>query len=394
MHQIDTMAYDFDTIPNRRNSDSTKWNYYDDDVLPMWVADMDFVSPEPVLRALHDRIDEGIFGYLDLKCTKLKQVQQIIIARLAETYNWRVEPEDILYFPGVVAGFHLACDAFVERDKKLLVQTPVYHPILNAAQTTGVIGHKMQLTQLKDGAYEVNWEQFEDSIGEQTALFILCNPHNPIGKVFTKPELERTAEICLKKDVIICSDEIHSDLVYPDYSHIPIASLDSDIAQNTITLLAPSKTYNIPGLQFSIAIIQNPAIRQRFRHAARGLVSSVNLMGLTAAHAAYQYGEPWRKQLMNYLEENRDFLYQTVQDELPGITMHRPEGTYLAWLDCRQAGMEGSPGNFFLEKGRVAFNDGAMFGHGGEGFVRLNFGCPRQILKEGVKRIQQALDTL
>jgi cystathionine beta-lyase len=394
MPNIDDTVYNFDESYDRCDSDSVKWNYYPEDVLPMWVADMDFVSPQPVLNALHERINQGFFGYLDSDCASSVNLRQTIIERMAKDHNWAIEPDDILFIPGVVTGFHQTCHALVNDDEAVLVQTPVYHPILHAAKTTGILGQEMQLTRQADGAYLVDWDLFDESIDAQTKLFILCNPHNPVGKVFTQRELERTAEICLREDIVICSDEIHCDLVYDEHPHIPIASIDPEVAQRTITLIAPSKTYNIPGLKFSLAIIQNESLRRRFQQASKGLVSSANLMGLTAALAAYRDGGGWLEQVLVYLQNNLDYLIHEVNETLPGIQMRRPEGTYLAWLDCRQAGIEGSPGEFFLEKGRVAFNAGEMFGNGGEGYVRLNFGCPRSTLKDGLKRVRQALDAL
>jgi cystathionine beta-lyase len=392
-----TTHYDFDQTIDRSSSDSLKWRYYQDDILPMWVADMDFRSPEPVIRALKERIEHGIFGYpqgLTGKPDELPELRQLIIERLKTMYNWQIEPQDILFLPGVVKGFNLACHALAAPDGALLIQTPVYAPILHAAETTGIQHQEMELSRLADGSYAVDWEAFETSFSPQTRVFILCNPHNPVGKVFRQDELERFAEICLQRGVVICSDEIHNDLVFSGQRHIPIACLDPEVAQNTITLMAPSKTYNIPGLQCSISIIQNQDLRERYLAARKGLLPWVNLMGLAAAEAAYRDGQDWLDQVMNYLEANRDYLYDFVQSELPDIKMGNPEGTYLAWLDCRQTGIEGNAYKFFLEKGRVAFNEGESFGRGGEGFVRLNFGCTRSTLNEALERMKRALSQL
>jgi cystathionine beta-lyase len=222
-------------------------------------------------------------------------------------------------------------------------------------------------------------------------LFILCNPHNPVGRIYTQGELLHMAEICLRSGVVICSDEIHSDLVYSGFQHVPIASLDSDIAQKTITLMSPSKTFNLAGLQCSFAIIQNRELRKKYLAARKGLVPWVNLMGLAAAQAAYSDGQEWLDQLLIYLQGNREFLYDYIQSSLPGIRMVKPEATYLAWLDCTQAKIMGSPYEFFLERARVALNDGKTFGNGGEGYVRLNFACPRSTLSEALFRMKEAL---
>ncbi len=389
-------TYNFDQILDRRASDSIKWRAYDPDVLPMWVADMDFVSPEPVIRALRERVEHGVFGYPVGLMNFPKEVpdfRQTIVERMFTLYNWHIEPEDVLLLPGVITGFNLACHTLAGPNEAVLVQTPVYPPILHAAERTGILHQEMELTRGADGAYYTDWDSFESSLTAETRLFILCNPQNPVGRVFQRDELERLAQSCLRRGVTMVSDEIHCDLVFTGYQHIPIASLDAEIAQHTITLIAPSKTYNIAGLQCSLAIIQNRELRKRYLKARQGLVPWVNLMGMIAAQAAYQEGQEWLEQVLAYLEANRDFLDDYVRTELPGIEMRKPEGTYLAWLDCRQAGIPDNPHQFFLEKGRVAFNDGVTFGQGGEGFVRLNFGCPRATLVEALNRMKNALDS-
>jgi cystathionine beta-lyase len=306
-------------------------------------------------------------------------------------YDWHILPQDLVLIPGVVTGFHIACHTLEAPGNGVLVQTPVYYPILNAADNTGKLSQEMELTRNPDGSYSVDWDLFADSINSETRLFIFCNPQNPVGKVFSRAELESLAEICLQRDVLICSDEIHCDLVYQGYRHIPIASLDPDVAQNTVTLMAPSKTFNLPGLQCSFAIIQNRELREKYMAARKGLVPWVNLMGQVAAEAAYRDGGDWLVQLLQYLEGNRYYLSGFVQGELPGLSMAEPQGTYLAWLDCRGTRTPGNPYEFFLEKAGVAFNDGKIFGRGGDGFVRINFGCPRSTLVEALERMKGAL---
>jgi cysteine-S-conjugate beta-lyase len=389
-----TFQYDFDELRDRRCSDSIKWRKYGEDIIPMWVADMDFLSPEPVIRTLRERIEHGFFGYPDCISDdpdQPSQLRQVIIERMARLYGWQVEPDEIVFIPGVVTGFNLACHALVSPAQAVVIQTPVYPPILGAAKETGVQGQEMELALNPDGTYDIDWDAFERSLTSQSKLFLLCNPHNPVGKVFRKDELVRMAEICLRNGMTICSDEIHCDLVYSGHSHLPIASLDPEISKNAITLMAPSKTYNLAGLQCSFAIIQNAELRKRYLHGRGGLVPWVNLMGMIAAQSAYQQADNWLVQLLLYLEANRDFLCDYVARELPGVKVGRPEGTYLAWLDCRQTEIAQNPCQFFLEKGRVAFNDGKTFGKGGQGFVRLNFGCPRPILIEGLERIKKSL---
>jgi cystathionine beta-lyase len=385
--QKDVMVYNFDQLIDRRHSESEKWHYYGDDVLPMWVADMDFLSPEPVIRALRQRVDHGVFGY----GMEPPELREVIVDRLQSLYDWQVSPEALIFIPGVVPGFNLACRAVATPGDGVLVQTPVYPPILRAPANAGLTCDEMELTPQPDGRYVIDFDVFEETITERTRIFILCNPHNPVGRVFRREELERMAEICLRHDVVICSDEIHCDLVFSDSSHLPIASLAPEIGKQTITLMAPSKTYNIAGLKCSVAVIENPALRKKFNAARAGLVGGVNIMGYTAALAAYRYGQPWLEEVMRYLEANRDFLLQYVDEHLPGITVAKPEGTYLGWLDCRQAGIPGNPHEFFLRQTRVAVNDGADFGRGGEGFVRLNFGCPRSMLVEALDRMKAAV---
>lgn len=388
------MHYDFDQPIDRRPTDSFKWNTYDPDALPMWVADMDFSAPPPVIDALRRRVEHGVFGYpmgLMNSPKELPGLRRTIVDRLAGLYKWTIEPEDIVFIPGVVTAFNLACHTLATAEEAVLVQTPVYTPILTAAQETGILHQEMELTRQADGSYSVDWGHFEDSITAQTRLFILCNPHNPVGKVFQAAELERLAEICLRRGVTICSDEIHSDLVFSGHRHIPIAALDPEIAQQTITLMAPSKTYNIAGLQCSYAIIPNRELRKRYLQSRKGLVPWVNGLGLLAAQVAYQDGQEWLEQLLVYLEGNRDYLNEYVQKNLPGVEMGLPQATYMAWLDCRKSNLADNPYQCCLERGRLALNDGAKFGRGGEGFVRLNFGCPRTLLIEGLERLNQAL---
>jgi cystathionine beta-lyase len=259
------------------------------------------------------------------------------------------------------------------------------------AGNANLVQQEMELSRGSDGQYKVDFDAFEAAITEKTRIFMLCNPQNPTGRVFRADELEQMAEICLRHNIIICSDEIHSDLVYSESKHIPIASLSPEIAANTITLLAPSKTFNIAGLKTSVAVIPNPQLRKKYEAARRGVVDWVNLLGQVAARAAYREGEPWLDALLVYLQANRDYLYEFVQNELPGVNMAKPEGTFLAWLDCNRAGIEGQPDKYFLEKAGVAMNAGEWFGKGGEGFVRLNFGCPRSMLEEALQKIKSAL---
>jgi len=382
------MTFDFERIVDRRDSDSAKWGYYDPDALPLWVADMDFPSPEPVLRALRQRVEHGVFGY----GLTPPELVETLIERLQKLYNWQVSPEALLFLPGVVTGINLACHALASPGDGVLVQTPIYFPILAAPGNAGLTCDEMTLTHQSNGQYEVDFDLMEATLSARTRLFVLCNPHNPVGRVFRRDELERMADICLRHEMIICSDEIHCDLVFSGQQHLPIAALAPEIAERTITLLAPSKTYNVPGLKCSVAIVPDAELRKKLNAARQGLVTSVNVMGYVAALAAYRDGQPWLDAVLRYLEANRDFVYQYVTAHLPGIQANRPEGTYLAWLDCRQANLPEGAYQFFLKQARVALNDGAMFGRGGEGFVRLNFACPRATLVAALDRMKEALN--
>lgn len=388
------MKYNFDHRPEHKKSDSIKWNEYPEDVLPLWLADMDFLSPPQVIEALKKRVEHGYFGYpegVEGSPTELGELRLTLVLRMEELYGWKITPEDLFFLPGVVKGFNLACHAAAEPGGEVLIETPVYPPFLKAPRNAGLGRQDVELKLEPDGSYSIDFDAFEAAATPAVKLFILCNPHNPVGRVFTRSELERMAEICLRKNILICSDEIHCDLVFEGWRHIPVASLSEEIAQHTITLMAPSKTYNIPGLACSFAVIQNQALRQKFRRAQKGLVGWVNIMGLVAAQAAYQEGNDWLIELMAYLQGNRDYLEKFVREELPGVKMKAPEGTYLAWLDCRESAAAGSSYDFFLKEARVALMDGASFGKGGEGFVRLNFGCPRSILEEALTKMKAAL---
>jgi len=385
------MGYDFDHVIDRSPTESVKWHLYDEDVLPLWVADMDLPSPEPVVRALQERVSHGIFGY-PAEPTDLRSVIQ---ERLWRLYGWQIPADAVVFLPGVVAGFNLAIRAVTTPGDGVLAQTPVYFPILWAPANAGCFLDEMELTRLADGCYAVDTDEFDAAIKPRTRIFVLSNPHNPVGRVFRRDELLSMAAACARHDVVICSDEIHCDLLFDGRQHLPIASLDPEIGQRTITLMAPSKTFNVAGLNSSFAIVEDPELRQRFLNARAGLVSGhLSVLGYVATLAAYRDGQAWLDALLPYLQANRDWLKGAVDERLPGVALWKPEGTYLAWLDCRSAPLPDNPYRFFLEKARVALNDGASFGRGGEGFVRLNFGCPRSTLVEALDRMARACETL
>ncbi|HEY9076798.1 MAG TPA: MalY/PatB family protein [Anaerolineaceae bacterium] len=384
------MIYNFDEVRPRRTTESYKWHAYPEDVLPLFVADMDFISPQPVVDALRERVDHGIFGYPK----EMPEFRPVLLKWMEEQYGWKVDPDSIILMPGVVTAFNLACQAFGKPGEGVLVQPPVYPPFLSAAQYAGMTRQDAQLSRSIDGNYEIDYDAFEAAIKPETRIFILCNPHNPVGRVFRRNELEKMAEICLRHNLLIVSDEIHCDLIFTGYRHTAISSLSPEVADRTITLFAPSKTFNIAGLECSIAVIPNPVLRKQFNEAKRGVVGWVNLMGQVAALAAYRDGREWLEQTLGYLEKNRDYLTTYLKNELPTITLPRIEGTYLAWLDCRNTGIKGNPSEFFIKNAKVALNDGSTFGVGGDGFVRLNFGCPRSILAQALERMKSALREL
>lgn len=379
--------FDFDRIPARRDSDSNKWRKFPGDVLPLWVADMDFASPPAVVAALHARVEHGFFGYL----TESPELREVVAERLAKRFGWRIDPAAVVPVPGVNSGVNLAVRALTSPGDGLLVQTPIYPPLLRAAGNHGVTRQGHLLTREADGRYSVDTDAFARTIQPRTRAFLLCNPHNPVGRLFERRELEAMASACLRHDLWIIADEIHSDLVFDDRQHTPIATLAPEIEQRTITFLAPSKTFNIPGLKCAVAVVPSATLRERLAAAASDLVPKINVLGHTAAVAAYREGEPWLQALLRYLEDNRDFLAREVSRRLPGVRMGIPDATYLAWLDCRETGLE-DPYTFFLEQAKVALNDGKAFGPGGEGFVRLNFGCPRTLLADGLARMAEALE--
>ncbi|HEY7039433.1 MAG TPA: MalY/PatB family protein [Methylomirabilota bacterium] len=383
------MSYDFDRVIERRHTNSNKWRRYPADVLPLWVADMDFPSPEPVVRAMRERVEHGVYGY----GFEDPEFAEVFVERAQKRYGWKLSPEAVVLVPGVIPAFNVACRALTSRGDGLLLQVPVYPPILRSPGNHELTRDEAPLGRQRDGRYVADLDAFRAAIHGRTRAFLLCNPHNPVGRVFTRHELTGMAAICLERGLPIIADEIHCDLLYGGQQHIPIASLGPEVEQRTITLMAPSKTFNLAGLKVSVAVIPNAPLRERFLAARGDLVQAqVNIMGYAAALAAYRDGQEWLQALMRYLEANRDHLAEYVRQHLPGVGMVEPEGTYLAWLDCRGAGAAAAdPFTFFLERAKVAFNDGALFGPGGQGFVRLNFGTPRSLLTEGLERMRRAL---
>jgi len=383
------MKYEFDRIIERKGTDSNKWKIYGDDVIPLWIADMDFESANPIVQALHRRVDHGVFGYNHISRETIEVIQE----RLKRLYGWEVREEELVFLPSVLTGLNLVYLIFSNPGDEVLIQPPVYFHFVHDPVMHGRAINDPPLVQ-KGDSYEIDFDDFEGSITRQTKVFLFCNPHNPVGRVYSRRELEKIAEICLRHQVVLCSDEIHCDLLYPGHPHIPIATLNPEVAQQSVTLMAPSKTFNLPGLYCGFAVIQNPRLKKLWKTFSHGLIPEVNIMGHVAALAGYRDGQEWLDQVLLYLKANRDFLTRFLKEKLPRIRMTRMEATYLAWLDCRDAGILGNPSDFFLRKAKVALNDGGEFGRGGEGFVRLNFACPRKTLTEALDRMVEALKKL
>ncbi len=380
------MRYDFDQVIERRGTDSIKWGIHPEDVIPMWVADMDFRSADPIVSALRNRVDHGIFGYGQVT----SELRRAVTERVKQRYDWEVGEHEILFLPGVVTGLNVAFQAFAAAGDGVMAQPPVYFHFLGDPARHGRAVVDPPLVRNGD-SYEIDFDAFERAITDRTRLFVLCNPHNPVGRVYTRSELERIAEICLTHRLIICSDEIHCDLLYRGYHHTPIATLSGEVAGVTVTLMAPSKTYNIAGLECAYAIIQNEDLRRSWRDTCYGIVPGINVMGHCAAVAALTKGGEWLEQVMVYLEENRNYLAEFIRQRMPQIRMCRMEATYLAWLDCSGMPSGENAAEFFFRRARVALEDGSRFGKTGEGFVRLNFGCPRKILAEAMERMAASL---
>lgn len=379
------MTINLDTVFERHDTDSKKWSQYPADVLPMWVADMDFPVAEAILEALHKRLEHPLLGY----GVAQDALRQTVVAHLWQAYAWRVQPEELVFLPGVEPGFNMALHALVPEGAGVVLQTPNYAPLSKAPNNWQQPRIELPFKANAQGEYETDMGALDNALQGARGL-LLSNPHNPLGKVFGADELHLIADACVRNDALIISDEIHADILFDGRRHIPIASLGPHIAKRTVTLMSASKAYNIAGLKTAFAVIQDKPLRERFNHGRLGLVDSVNVLGMEATRAAYSEGGDWLKAILAYLQGNRDYLADAVKTRLPGVVMHLPQSTYLAWLDCSALGLE-NPQQFFLEHGKVALSAGAEFGNDCQQFVRLNFGCPRSLLEEGLARMERSL---
>jgi cysteine-S-conjugate beta-lyase len=383
----------FEEVIDRKGSSSVKWDltktvFGKDDVLPMWVADMDFLPPEDVLEALGNRLKHGIFGYTFVGDPTADSIKDWIQKR----HGWKIEKSWLQYSPGVVPAISTIIQALTSPLDKILVQSPVYTPFFNLVEDNG---REIVNAQLKyqDGSYSIDYQAFEESLKTGVKLFLLCNPHNPSGRVWKKEELTKMAELCKKYNVVIVSDEIHSDLVYKSHTHTPLASLNDTFRDMTITCIAPSKTFNLAGLQASAMITPNSELREKIAgiHKKQGFFT-LNTFGISGMEAAYRHGEQWLEEILDYLQENVKVTKNFLEEHLPELTLVDPEGTYLLWIDCTKLKLSDEElKNRLLDKGKLALEPGTKYGPGGEGFVRMNIACPRETLLDGLERLRVAL---
>jgi len=383
------MTFDFDTPVPRAGTDSQKWQKYAGrDVLPLWVADMDFPASPAIIAALQQRVAHGIFGY----ARPVPSQVEAVVSALATRYGWQIDPTWLVWLPGLVVGLNVTAQAFAAPGEEILTLAPVYPPFMTAPKNSGRVSVTVPFALHATAArWEIDWAALERAVTPRTRMFYLCNPHNPLARVWRRDELAQLAEFCLRHRLLLCADEIHCDLILdPSLAHIPAATLSPEIAARTVTFMAPSKTYNIPGLGTSLALIPDAALRAQFVRATAGIVAEVNTLGFTACEAAYRDSEDWRQALLAYLRGNRDYLLSFVARELPGIKVEAPiEATYLAWLNVTALGLTHPTAHF--EKHGVGLSDGVPFGASPGHYVRLNFGCPRATLTKALDRMKSAL---
>ena len=386
-------SFNFDEIIDRRGTDSAKWNRYDQDVIPAWTADMDFRSPPPVTEALKQRVAHGIFGYSAAGWSEEPtRLQEAVAERYSERYGLVTAAEEVLVVPGVVSALYAICHR-IPADERVLIQTPNYWPFFSAAESAprNVLSAPLTARQAGDvQRHELDLDALEAAIQPGTRLLLFCNPHNPVGRVYTRAELESIAELCLRHDLLICSDEIHAGLTYHDQQHLAIAGIDPEVAARCVTLTAATKSYNLAGFKLGMAISSNPELlgwmREWFGQRGAG---SPSLLGFVAAEAAFRQGQAWLDALLDYLQANRDYAIDFVQREMPALQPTRPEATYLLLLDCKDAPFADDPVSFFLKEARVALS-GRFGPQGYPQLARLNYGCPRATLREMLERMAAA----
>ena len=398
------MKYDFDRVCSRLNTDCAKWDavkaiFGSEDVIPMWVADMDFPAARPIIEALKKRAEHEFYGYTQAG----PKLTEAIVDRLQRKFNWRIEPEWIVLTPGVIPAINVAIKALSHPGDEIILQEPVYYPFFGSVKSSGC---QVATNQLKfiDGRYEMDFADLESKFQSKTGMrdaasriraIVLCNPHNPIGRLWGREDLMKLGDIVIGHGATVISDEIHCELLFKGYKHTPFAALSKEFEQNCIVCMAPSKTFNLAGLSASSIIIPNKKLRDSFNEARAGMVHGPNLFGLVAMEAAYRHGDEWLAQLLDYLQVNLDFTLAYFAEKIPGIKAVKPQGTYLLWLDCRALGLDDTAlRNFMREKSKVGLDDGFLFGAGGSGFQRMNIACPRSILADALHRIETAVNAL
>lgn len=384
----------FDERINRFDTHSVKWDHTEaifekEDLLPMWVADMDFRAPQPVIDALTTRIQHGIFGY----SMPTENTKSAIQGWLNRRHQWPIQQDWIVFTPGVVPALSAAVNTYTEKGDKVVIQSPVYYPFRDMVEKSEREVVDNPLVR-RNGKYEMDFNDLETKIADpEVKMLLLCNPHNPVGRVWKKEELRKLAELCLANHVLIVSDDIHFDLIFKGYEHTLISSLSNEIAANTITCIAPSKTFNLAGMQLSTIIIPDEEKREKF-NAYMGKLGlfAPSPFGITAVEAAYNHGEEWLDDLMDYLQENLSYLTTFINERLPQIDVIEPEGTYLVWLDFTKLNMSHEELEQFVQgEARLALDEGYIFGEGGKGFERINIACPQSVLQEGLERLEKAI---
>jgi cystathionine beta-lyase len=386
----------FDQIIDRKNTKCYKWDYNKEifgkeELLSMWVADMDFQAPQEVLVILQKRVDHGIFGYTGLTGSFYAS----IINWMKKRFNWKIDQEWIVTTPGIVPAINFAIQTYTKKGDKILVQTPVYYPFFTSTENNE---RTLVVSQLKlsDSYYKMDFTDLERKLADDVKMMILCSPHNPVGRVWKFNELQKVSKLCFKYNVLLISDEIHSDLIIGENKHIPIPTISKDIANNSLTMFAPSKTFNVAGLSLSYVIIPNKKIRVKFQKTILNLgLHGGNVFGIEALEASYRYGQKWLDELLNYIEDNYTFVQQYLQNNIPRIKTIKMEGTYLLWLDCSELRLSQKElVSLFINKAKLALNDGSKFGKGGNGFMRMNLGCSRRLIEQALDRLAIAIRSI
>lgn len=398
------MKYDFDLICDRQNTSCVKWDYSQpifghDDVIPMWVADMDFPVAPPIVESLKRRAEHEFYGYTNAGA----DVVQSVVDRMWNKFAWRIKPEWIVFTPGVVPALNVAVRALTHPGDEIILQEPVYYPFFPAITSSGcqIVNNPLNLI---NGCYEMDFENleqlFQSGVGmlpvpRRIKAIMFCNPHNPVGRLWSREELIRMGEIIIKHGAVIISDEIHCELLYKGHKHTPFASISEEFEQNSIVCMSPSKTFNLAGLQASSIIIPNKRLRRLFNDTRAGILPTPNLFGYSALEAAYRFGDEWLKQLLDYLQGNLDYLLKYFKQRICRIKVIKPQATYLVWLDCRDLGLDDMTlRSFMRDKAKVGLDDGFLFGEGGSGFQRMNIACPCSILEEALGRLEAAVNSL